>query len=178
MSPNLKLALDILSYSGMVSQLGTVKIAGGTAPRYLVNLALVATEKAFDTAKFSEAISRLSLTDYREFSSSDPQIKTYLDSLLVAPTICAGCSAPLAPQAKFCSECGHQVVATSIVSALLEESVAALSLSDRLKTRVRPRFPTVGDVVQARRIELMQISYIKDVRSRIIKNAADEFISG
>lgn len=29
MSPNLKLALDILSYSGMVSQLGTVKIAGG-----------------------------------------------------------------------------------------------------------------------------------------------------
>ena len=62
MSPNLKLALDILSYSGMVSQLGTVKIAGGTAPRYLVNLALVATEKAFDTAKFSEAISRLSLT--------------------------------------------------------------------------------------------------------------------
>jgi hypothetical protein len=178
MSPNLKLALDILSYSGMVSQLGTVKIAGGTAPRYLVNLALVATEKAFDTSKISEAISRLSLTDYREFSSSDPQIKTYLDSLLVAPTICAGCSAPLTPQAKFCSECGHPVVATSIVSALLEESVGALSISDRLKTRVKPRFPTVGDVVQARRTELMQIPYIKDVRSRIIKNAADEFISG
>jgi hypothetical protein len=178
MSPNLKLALDILSYSGMVSQLGTVKIAGGTAPRYLVNLALMATEKAFDTSKVSEAISRLSLTDYREFSSSDPQIKVYLDSLLVAPTVCADCSAPLMPQAKFCGECGHQVVTTSVVSALLEESVNALSISDRLKTRVKPKFPTVGDVVQARRTELMQIPYIKDVRSRIIKNAADEFISG
>jgi hypothetical protein len=178
MSPNLKLALDILSYSGMVSQLGTVKIAGGTAPRYQVNLALLATEKAFDTSKLAEAISRLSLTDYREFSSSDSQIRTYLDSLLVAPTMCASCSVPLAPQAKFCSDCGHPIVATSIVSSLLEELVDTLSISDRLKTRVKPKFPTVGDVVQARRTELMQIPYIKDVRSRIIKNAADEFISG
>jgi hypothetical protein len=178
MSPNLKLALDVLSYSGMVSQLGTVKIAGGTAPRYLANLALMATEKAFDTPKLANAISRLSLTDYREFSSADPQIKTYLGSLLVAPTICGGCSAPLTPQAKFCSECGHPVVATSIVSSLLEESIDALSISGRLKTRVKPKFPTVGDVVQSRRVELMQIPYIKDVRSRIIKNAADEFISG
>jgi hypothetical protein len=145
MSPNLKLALDILSYSGMVSQLGTVKIAGGTGPRYLVNLALMGTEKAFDTPRLANAISRLSLTDYREFSSFDPQIKTYLDSLLVAPTVCAGCSAPLAPHAKFCSECGHQVVTTSIVSSLLEESVDALSISDRLKARVKSRFPTVGD---------------------------------
>jgi hypothetical protein len=178
MSPNLKLALDILSYSGMVSQLGTVKIAGGTAPRYLVNLALTATEKAFDTSKLSDAIARLSLTDYREFSSSDSKIKIYLDSLLVAPTICDECSAPLAPQAKFCSDCGQPVSTTSIVSTLLEEAVDSLSISDRLKTRVKPKFPTVGDVVQARRAELMQIPYIKDVRSRIIKNAADEFISG
>jgi hypothetical protein len=155
-----------------------LKIAGGTGPRYLVNLALMATEKAFDTPKLASAISRLSLTDYREFSSADPQIKTYLDSLLVAPTICSGCSAPLTPHAKFCSECGHPVLATSIVSSLLEESVDALSISTRLKTRVKPKFPTVGDVVQSRRRELMQIPYIKDVRSRIIKNAADEFISG
>jgi hypothetical protein len=73
---------------------------------------------------------------------------------------------------------GHPVVATSIVSALLEESVDELSISDRLRTRVKSKFPTVGDVVQARRAELMLIPYIKDVRSRIIKNAADEFISG
>lgn len=83
MSPNLKLALDILSYSGMASQMVTVKIAGATGPRYLVNLALMATEKAFDTPKTADAIGRLSLTDYREFSSSDNQIATYLNSLLL-----------------------------------------------------------------------------------------------
>jgi hypothetical protein len=179
MSPNLKLSLDILSYSGMVSQAGTIKIAGGnTGPRYAVNLALMATEKAFGTAKLPDAISRLSLTDYREFSSSDSQIATYLDSLRVVSPICSSCSAPLIENAKFCSECGHPVSARPIVSALLEEPTEALPISARLSDRVRPKFPTVGMIVQAKRSELMQIPYIKDVRSRIIKNAADEFISG
>lgn len=179
MSPNLKLALDILSYSGMVSQLGTVKIAGGnTGPRYLINLALMATEKAFDTAKTSDAISRLSLTDYREFSSSDSQIQTYLNSLLLPSETCSACAAPLPQNAKFCSECGNQIAVTSIVSNLLEESVDQLSISDRLIARICSKFPTIGSVVQVTRNELMTIPYIKDVRSRIIKNSADEFISG
>lgn len=178
MSPNLKLALDILCYSGMVSQLGTVKIASGTGPRYMINLALMATEKAFDTSKTADAISRLSLTDYREFSTSDSQIQTYLSSLLLPSETCSVCSTPLQQNAKFCNECGSKVIPTSIVSTLLEESIDGLSISNRLKDRVRPRFPTVGSIVQAKRAELMMISYIKEVRSRIIKNAADEFISG
>ncbi len=179
MSPNLKLALDILSYSGLLSQLGTVKIAGGnTGPRYVVNLALMATERAFDTPRTAEAIGRLSLTDYREFSSADSQIQNYLSSLLLHTQTCAECSATLLPNARFCSECGHAVSATPIVSSLLEESVEELSISDRLKKRIQPKFSTVGSVVQAKRSELMVIPYIKDVRSRIIKNAADEFISG
>ncbi len=179
MSPNLKLALDILSYSGLLSQLGTVKIAGGnTGPRYVVNLALMATERAFDTPRTAEAIGRLSLTDYREFSSADSQIQNYLSSRLLHTQTCAECSATLLPNARFCSECGHAVSATPIVSSLLEESVEELSISDRLKKRIQPKFSTVGSVVQAKRSELMVIPYIKDVRSRIIKNAADEFISG
>lgn len=178
MSPNLKLALDILSYSGMVSQLGTVKIASGTGPRYMINLALMATEKAFDTPRTADAISRLSLTDYREFSTSDSQIQTYLSSLLLPSETCSVCSTPLQQNAKFCNECGNEVLPTSIVSTLLEESIDGLSISNWLKDRVRLKFPTVGSIVQAKRAELMMISFIKEVRSRIIKNAADEFISG
>jgi hypothetical protein len=138
----------------------------------------MATEKAFDTSKTSDAIARLSLTDYREFSSTNSQIKTYLDSLLLPSETCGICSAPLPQDAKFCSECGNKITVTSIVSALLEEKIEGLPNSERLKERIRPKFSTVGSVVQAKRAELMQISYIKDVRSRIIKNAADEFISG
>jgi uncharacterized OB-fold protein len=138
----------------------------------------MATERAFDTPRTAEAIGRLSLTDYREFSSADSQIQNYLSSLLLHTQTCAECSATLLPNARFCSECGHAVSATPIVSSLLEESVEELSISDRLKKRIQPKFSTVGSVVQAKRSELMVIPYIKDVRSRIIKNAADEFISG
>jgi hypothetical protein len=45
-------------------------------------------------------------------------------------------------------------------------------------TRISPLFPRVGDVVQAPREELMKIAYIKEVRSPMIKNAADELSPG
>jgi hypothetical protein len=178
-SPNLKLALDILCYSGVLVNKGTVKIAGRqTGQRYMVNMALLATEKAFASAKLSDAIRAISLTDYREFSAGDAQIEGYLQALKESADHCQKCPAILPPNAKFCPECGDRVEAKSIISGLLDEPVSALSISDRLKKRVEPSFPTVGNVVQATREEVMQIPYIKEVRSRIIKNAADEFISG
>ena len=179
MSPNLKLALDILCYSGVLLNKGTVKIAERqTGLRYMINLALLATEKAFSSAKLGEAMGSISLTDYREFSASDPQIATFLRTLQEASDQCTVCLNPLPANAKFCSECGTQVEAKSIISTLLDEPVGHLSISYRLVTRISPQFPRVGDVVQARREELMRIDYIKEVRSRMIKNAADEFISG
>jgi len=178
-SPNLKLALDIMCYSGVLVNKGTVKIAERqTGMRYMIHLALLATEKAFSSSKLSEAMSSISLTDYREFSSSDPQLETYHRALKDAQDQCSHCSAPLGPNVKFCSECGTKVEVTKIIGSLLEEPVAALSISDKLKNRVCPHFALVGNVVQATREEVMRIPYIKEVRSRIIKNAADEFISG
>jgi hypothetical protein len=179
MSPNLKLGLDILCYSGVLLNKGTVKIAERqTGLRYMVNLALLATEKAFASAKLNEAIGSISLTDYREFSASDSQIETFLRALQEAADQCPACMNPVPGNAKFCGECGTKIEVRSIVGSLLDEQVDALSISQALKDRVRPGFPRVGDVVQARREELMKIKWIKEVRSRIVKNAADEFISG
>jgi zinc-ribbon domain len=179
LSPNLKLSLDVLSYSGILVEKGTVKIAERqTGLRYMVHLSLLAAEKAFANTKLGEAIGSISLTDYREFSASDPQIETYLRSLNEAGDQCPNCSTPVVPNAKFCPECGMKIAVTSIIGPLLDEPVDALSLSSALKERVRPQFPRVGDVVQATREEVMRIKFIKEVRSRIIKNAADEFISG
>jgi zinc-ribbon domain len=179
MSPNLKLALDILCYSGMLVNKGTVKIADRqTGLRYMIHLALLAAEKAFANPKLAEGIGSISLTDYREFSANDAQIATYLRALHDSGDQCPKCSTPIPPNARFCAECGSKIEPTSIISTLLDEPVSALSLSTALKERVRPEFPVVGDVVQAKREEIMRIKFIKEVRSRIIKNAADEFISG
>lgn len=178
-SPNLRLAVDLMCYSGVLINKGTVKIAERqTGMRYMIHLALLATEKAFSNPKLSEAIGAISLTDYREFSSTDSQIETYLRTLKESSDHCPACSSTLAPDAKFCSGCGTKLEIKPIITGLLEEGIDALSISDRLKNRVRAKFPRVGNVVQARKEEVMAIPYIKDVRSRIIKNAADEFISG
>lgn len=168
-----------MCYSGVLVNKGTVKIAERqTGMRYMIHFALLATEKAFSSSKLSDAMKSISLTDYREFSSSDPQLETYHRALKDSQDQCSSCSAPLGPNVKFCSECGSRVEATKIIGGLLEEPIAALSISDKLKNRVQPQFPLVGNIVQATREEVMRIPYIKEVRSRIIKNAADEFISG
>jgi hypothetical protein len=179
MSPNLKLSLDLMSYSGVLLNKGTVKIAERqTGLRYMINLAVLATEKAFSSAKLGDAMGAISLTDYREFSANDPQIQTFLRALQEGSDQCTNCSSPLPANAKFCSECGGRTEAHSIISTLLDEPASNLSISRRLVNRVVPKFPKVGDVVQAPRQDLMKIPYIKEVRSRMIKNAADEFISG
>ena len=179
MSPNLKLSLDILSYSGILVNKGTVKIAERqTGLRYMVHFAILAAEKAFASVKLTEAMGSISLTDYREFSAIDAQIDTYLRGLQEVGDHCGKCSTSIPPNAKFCQECGNKLEVTSIIGPLLDEPVDALSLSHALRERVKPQFPRVGDVVQASREEVMQIKWIKEVRSRIIKNAADEFISG
>lgn len=178
-SPNLKLALDILCYSGVLISKGTVKIAERqTGIRYMIHLSLLATEKAFSNPKLSDAIRVISLTDYREFSATDSQIETYLRSLHETGDQCSNCSAPLSPTAKFCAECGTKVAKKQIIIGLLDEPVSSLSISEKLANRVAPSHPLVGDIVQSTRDDLMKISYIKEVRSKIIKNAADEFISG
>jgi hypothetical protein len=179
MSPNLKLSLDILSYSGILVNKGTVKIAERqTGLRYMVHFAVLAADKAFASSKLTEAMGSISLTDYREFSANDAQIETYLRGLQEVGDHCGKCSSAIPPNAKFCHECGNKLEVTSIIGPLLDESVDALSLSRALRERVKPQFPRVGDVVQANRDEVKKIKWIKEVRSRIIKNAADEFISG
>ncbi len=179
MPPNLKLSLDLLCYSGVLSKQGTVKIASRkTGQRYMVHLALLFTEKAFISNKFSEVINMISLTDYREFSASDTSFDSYLVKFKQSSEECQECSSEIPPNAKFCPECGSKVIEKSIVGQLLDDSVRNISISDAIADRVEPEYPLVGDVVHATREDLMRISYIKEVRSKMIKNAADEYISG
>jgi len=179
MPPNLKLALDLLCYSGVLSKQGTVKIASRkTGQRYMVHLALLFTEKAFVSNRFSDVISLISLTDYREFSSSDSTFISYLDRLKESSEVCQICSSEISPDAKFCPECGKKVEGKSIVGQLLDDSVRQISISSAIADRLEPLYPLVGDIIHAGRSDLMSISYIKEVRSKLIKNAAEEYISG
>ena len=130
--------MDILCYSGVLTNKGTVKIAGGqTGLRYMVHLALLATERAFSTPRMEEAISALSLTDYREFAGDDPEITKYLDQLKDSDR-CPECSAPVSPNAKFCPDCGTRIAGSTIIGKLLEEPISEMSISEKLKQRLHP----------------------------------------
>ncbi|GBD87771.1 hypothetical protein BMS3Abin03_01705 [bacterium BMS3Abin03] len=80
--------------------------------------------------------------------------------------------------AKFCPNCGKEVEKESIIGSLLDDPVKKMSISFKIAKRVETKFKTVGDVIHATRNEIMSIYYIGKVRSRFIKNAADEYISG
>jgi len=144
----------------------------------MVHLSLLFTEKAFANPSISEVMKSLSLTDYREFSATDETFKSYIETLGRSVENCPSCSSELPSDAKFCPNCGNKIETSSIVSALLDETVDSLSISDAIKTRLKTKYATVGEVLQATTEDIRSISYIAEVRSKIIKNAAEEFISG
>ncbi|MBN2828566.1 MAG: zinc ribbon domain-containing protein [Tissierellales bacterium] len=178
-SPNLKISLDLLCYSGILSKKGTVKIANRrTGQRYMVNLALMVTEKAFLSNKISDAVKSLSLTDYREFSSSDSNIVSITEKIKEDGETCSNCGTELSLEAKFCSNCGSKVERERLISVLLDDSIEKLPIGWKIAQRVKKSHPKVGDILQASRDELMSIYYVGNVKSRLLKNAAEEYISG
>lgn len=179
-SPNLRLALDILAYSGILIRKNTVRISHrASGQRYMLHLSLMMAERGFRRSlKPLEIIRSISLKDYREFSANDSNIKLYIDDMGKAGENCINCSFELPANAKFCPECGTRIQQKSIISQLLDEPTEHLSISEKMKKRVQKNFPKVGDIIQATKKDVMNIKYIGVKRSKMIKNAADEFISG
>jgi hypothetical protein len=180
-SPNLKLALDILCYSGILTKSRTVRVTNETSgQRYIVHLALMVAEKGFRTGlKLNEALRSINVKDYKKFTASDAQIQEFVNNVKTPSLYCSSCGVELLPTAKFCSECGSKVIDNvTLISKLLEEPIASLSLSEKIKSRIVSSYPKIGNIIQAHKEELMKISYIKEKRAKLIKNSADEFISG
>lgn len=178
-SPNLKISLDLLCYSGILTKKGTVKIAlSRTGQRYMIHLALMATEKAFNQPKIIDAIKSLSLTDYREFSSSDSRIKEYSEKLKLGGDLCNKCGSEISLEAKFCQECGLKIERNSLISKLLDDPIEKTSVTSGILNLVNKEYPKVGDLLQATKEDLMKLYYVGPVRSKMIKNAIEEYISG
>ncbi len=178
-SPNLKISLDLLCYSGILTKKGTVKIAGQrTGQRYMVHLALMLAEKAFNSNNILESINALSLTDYREFSSTDIRIIEYTQKIKAGGDLCSNCGEEISLEAKFCAHCGSKVGRISLISLLLDDSVSQIAITPGIAKRIIPEYPKVGDLLQATKEDLLRIDYIGQVRSRMVKNAVEEYISG
>lgn len=129
--------------------------------RYMVNLSLLFTEKAFVSNKFGEIITLLSLADYKEFGAADSELERFLEKLKESADECQTCSAELPGDAKFCPKCGTPVPTRSIVGQLLDDPVSCLSISNAICDRIKETYPKVGDIVHCSRDDLKKYRTLK-----------------
>ena len=175
-------AISLLEYSGFLSQKSVVKIRGRRqAPRYALHLGVAASEKVFNSA-FSanpdEAIKRLNITDYREFYASDSRFKLLIDNYQDLET-CPN-QHPRQVDGPFCPICGARFEVDRVIEKLLEDPLENLGVTSFLKRKLKDEFnaQTIRDVLALTESDLQQASRIGPIRSRMIVNAAEEYISG
>jgi DNA polymerase III delta prime subunit len=175
-------AISLLEYSGFLSQKGVVKTWGRkTAPRYALNLGVAAGEKVFNSffsANPDEAIKRITISDYREFYSSDSRFERLIDNYQEQESCING--HPRQVDGAFCPLCGAKFEVDTVIIKLLEDSPEKLSITSFLKRKLQDEFQaqTIRDVLELTESDLQRANRIGPIRSRIIVNAAEEYISG
>jgi hypothetical protein len=175
-------ALSLLEYSGFVFSKGVVKIAQRRqAPRYAVHLGVAANEKIFHS-KLSrdpdQAIKLLSIADYREFYTADPRFGQLVEEHKQEETCPNG--HPRRVDGAFCSVCGARFAVDKVIERLLEDSVSKLGLTSFLENKLLREFSAdrIRNVLSLTESRLQEAKWIGPIRSRVIVNAAEEYISG
>ncbi|AOY06237.1 hypothetical protein [Bacillus subtilis] len=178
-------AMQLLCYSGLINKVGFVKIrARKTAQRYAINLGLIASDRVFAQSfarQPGDAIKLISKDDYREFyatdSTFDELVKAHKETL--AP--CTNCGRDREnPQHAGCPYCMQPYPKDSILPSLLEEPIDTLPLPKYILRLISAngQFTTIKDVLFTTLEDLQTIHGIGFVRSRMVRNAAEEHISG
>lgn len=177
-----KKALTLLEYSGQVFSKSVVKTANRRqSPRYALNLGVAANEKVFHSS-FSRnpdlAIKRLSLTDYREFYSTDERFVQLVNEHPSTERCPEGHLRTT--DGAFCPECGKKFVIDPVIEDLLQDSIDKLALSDFLKNKFKDDLsaPTIRSAIALTETDIQRAHLIGPFRSKVMINATEEYISG
>lgn len=178
----IKKSISLLEYSGFLFSKSVVKTANRKqSKRYALHLGVAANDKIFNS-EFSlvpeAAIKKLAISDYREFYASDPMFATLVQNH-PAQESCPNGHIRQA-DGDFCPICGAKFQLNPVVQELLNDDISVLHLSHFLKDKVTTTFGviTVGDLLKLTESDLKQAHQIGPVRSRMLINIAEEYISG
>jgi hypothetical protein len=158
-----KEALKLLAYSGIVTEHapGIRATRSEVGTRYAVNLGALIAQEAMPTSTGLRVARNLTPKRMSEFGANHP---VYQSLLATVPTF-----------------------AEPSVGAVLKQQLAkplsVLDITERQRTKLQElELQTVGDVLLADESKLQTLSYVGEVRSRRIRNAAlaavFEFLSG
>lgn len=83
----------------------------------------------------------------------------------------------------FCPKCGNSMEKDdmqdeSLYKIMRSHSVDNLRLSDKIINRVKSKFNNIGEIYDAELSDIQEISYIKEVRSAMVKTSAIEYMAG
>lgn len=174
-------SIALLEYSGFLYSKSVVKTANRKqAKRYALHLGVAANDKVFHSSMSRDpdkAIKILSLTDYREFYSSDDRFSELVNDHPDQQTCPNGHIRQT--EGNFCPICGERFKVDHVIESLLNDSINNLSLSDFLYSKVREfGASTVRDVLNLTESRLQEAYRIGPKRSRQIINVAEEYITG
>jgi hypothetical protein len=181
-------ALRILQYAGIISSRGLRKISDReSAEMFLLHPAIQVKENTLfggDANPRAEALVS-ALTDplrekFKSYTKNSPALMQFRQDDDLDAVVCDRCAAVLPSGSKFCFNCGTATVIVSPFREFLDAPSLQLELTAGLKQRLvnDGRFPTVGSVLYASDDDLDSIPRIGPERIKLIRYAAEEFISG
>lgn len=183
---NISQIFDVLSYSNLVSFNNSKKSIGKDQYGYYVSMN--------PAIAFSDLILRspyelkdvvVAIEHNQAYYATTNEIKLVMESLQGMNEY--KCSNPKCDYIsndesyQFCPKCGNimrKSESESLYKILRSHGVENLKLSDRIITRLKQKYYTIGEVYDADIDDIQTIPYIKEMRSDLIKNAAIEYMAG
>lgn len=183
---DLKNMLGVLIYSGILSERGQQSIGQNKYGKvYAVNTAVCISENVLREDKltggtFKGEIDKLNKQRVKIYYKGTKKITEMISTLAKGDVLtCPNCGKERKKEWKICPYCIKPYPKEeSLYEKLRQHSVDYLLISERLKSRVKEKFNTIGQILDASEEEVDEIYYVGTVRVKIIKTAAIEYMAG
>lgn len=183
---DLKNMLGVLIYSGILSERGQQSIGQNKYGKvYAVNTAVCMSENVLREEKttggsFKEEVDKLNRQRVKIYYKGTPKVAKIIINLVKGDILkCPNCGRERRRDWKACPFCTQAYPKEeSLYEKLRHHPIEYLPISDRLKSRVKEKFQTIGQILDASEERVDEIYYVGIVRVKIIKTAAIEYMAG
>lgn len=183
---DLKDMINVLLYSGILSERGQQSIGQNKYGKvYASNTAVCISENVLKEEKitggsFAGEIEKLNRQRVKIYYKGTQKISKIISSLAKGIILtCLNCGKERRREWKVCPYCAqYYPEEESLYEKLRQHPVDYLPIGDRLKARVKAKFNTIGQILDASEEEVDEIYYVGTVRVKIIKTAAVEYMAG
>lgn len=188
--PDLEKVVGFLQYAGLLMPAGDVmRGVKGTFAIYDVHLGDLVAENTIVGRRTKSVTSFLEVmraTKHQAWPRLQPSnilhaARLTSDSFSLSLPQCHACGAERSsPDARFCTNCGAQLKASSTYESLVQQDISVLPLTKTMSARIKEnsQIRRVRDIlIDTSREQLRSIPYIGEIRAKKIVGLAEEYVS-